>query len=108
MTESPPPHAISPASKMFLEALLADESTSRQYKLEAWLSYHRVLKNALAAELGIHPSMISRIIKGDRAPKKRIEQLVSMGIPKELLPEPSRPPGRPKGSTNKKKLASKE
>ncbi|AGW13421.1 helix-turn-helix domain-containing protein [Megalodesulfovibrio gigas] len=89
-------------SESFLAALLADTTTDRQQKLEAWLSYHRIYKNRLAVDLGVHPSMISRIIKGDRAPKERIQQLVELGIPEQLLPAPSRPPGRPKGSTKRK------
>jgi hypothetical protein len=55
----------------------------------------------LAEKLDVHPSMITRIIQGKRAPKKRITQLISLGIPAELLPEPSGPPGRPKGSRSK-------
>lgn len=100
---NPSPPSNTSGRNGFLAALLADTSTTRQHKLEAWLTYHRIPKNKLAAELNIHPSMISRIIKGDRAPKERIEQLIALGIPEALLPTPSRPPGRPKGSANKKK-----
>jgi len=108
MTDSSTPSPSASFSEQFLAALLADPSTDRQHKLEAWLSYHRILKNRLAIELGVHPSMISRIIKGDRAPKERIQQLVALGIPEPLLPAPSRPPGRPKGSTKRKRLSGTE
>ena len=82
MKDTPPgPTPPSPPVDNLLAALLADPHQDRQHKLEAWLSYHRILKNQLAAELEVHPSMISRIIKGDRAPKERIEQLIKFGIP---------------------------
>lgn len=68
---------------------------TRQAQLKAWLALNEVRHADLARELQVHPSMITRIIKGDRAPAKRIEQLAALGIPKELLPLPSNPPGRP-------------
>ena len=75
---------------------------NRKASLDAWLAYHGISKKTLADELGVHPSMITRIIQGKRAPQKRIRQLISLGVPAELLPEPSGPPGRPKGSGRKK------
>ncbi|WP_232034926.1 helix-turn-helix domain-containing protein [Desulfovibrio ferrophilus] len=55
----------------------------------------------LARLLGVHPSMITRIVKGETAPAKRIQQLAEIGVPEDLLPIPSRPPGRPRGTKNK-------
>lgn len=41
--------------------------------------------------------MITRIIRGERAPGDRIRQLVELGVPEELLPAPNRrSPGRPR------------
>jgi transcriptional regulator with XRE-family HTH domain len=65
-------------------------------ELQAYLAKHRVSKKELAKQLGVHPSMISRIISGERAPAGRLDQLVALGIPRELLPEPNGPPGRPR------------
>ena len=68
----------------------------RQAALNAWLQLHRLSKTGLAARLGVHPSMISRIVSGQRAPARRIRQLVELGVPEDLLPEPtSRGRGRP-------------
>lgn len=74
----------------------------RQARLKAWLAYHGVGNRELAEKLGVHPSMITRIFKGERAPAERIAQLVELGIPKSLLPEPNgRKPGRPKKAATK-------
>ncbi len=67
----------------------------RQAALRAWLAYHGIPMKELARMIGVHPSMMTHIVKGNRSPAKRIEQLVALGIPRHLLPEPSRPPGRP-------------
>jgi transcriptional regulator with XRE-family HTH domain len=70
--------------------------TDRVDELQAYLAKNRVSKKELAKQLGVHPSMISRIISGERAPAKRLEHLIDLGIPRELLPEPNGPPGRPR------------
>ncbi len=68
----------------------------RQAALNAWLQLKGLSKVELAKRLGVHPSMVSRIVSGQRSPAKRIEALVKMGIPAELLPKPSnRGRGRP-------------
>jgi len=68
----------------------------RQARLKAWLAYHNVSNKRLAEVLEVHPSMISRIIRGQRAPARLLQKLREFGIPPELLPLPSRPPGRPR------------
>ncbi|MBG0776662.1 MAG: helix-turn-helix transcriptional regulator [Desulfovibrionaceae bacterium] len=68
----------------------------RKSELQAFLAYHGISKKRLAEEIGVSPSMISRIINGERAPAQRIRQLLQLGIPEELLPQPSGPPGRPR------------
>lgn len=79
-----------------------DAGPGRQRQLQSWLALHGMSKTYLAKSLGVHASMISRIISGERAPKERLRQLMDLGIPQELLPAPSRPPGRPKGSFKKR------
>lgn len=73
---------------------------TRHARLKSWLALHGISQKALADELGITPSMISKIIKGERAPKNRLEQLIRFGIPADLLPEPSGPVGRPQKNKN--------
>jgi|GEM_PF-3404053 transcriptional regulator with XRE-family HTH domain len=69
----------------------------RQAQLKAWLAMHGIKHRELAIKLGVHPSMVSRIICGERAPGKRIRELMALGIPESLLPSPNRrSPGRPR------------
>jgi len=72
------------------------QDTDRAADLRAYLAKNSLSKKELAKKVGVHPSMISRIISGERAPAGRLEQLVALGIPRELLPEPNGPPGRPR------------
>ncbi|MBU1003553.1 MAG: helix-turn-helix domain-containing protein [Proteobacteria bacterium] len=81
--------------------LLEANTPPRQAKLRAWLVLNGFAMGELAKRLGVHPSMITRIVKGESAPARRIEQLAELGVPQELLPVPSRPPGRPPGTKNK-------
>lgn len=65
--------------------------------LRAWLVYNGISNKELAHHLGTHTSFITRLIKGERRPKDKIQRLVEYGIPKDLLPSPSeRGPGRPR------------
>lgn len=68
---------------------------TRYAQLKSWLALNGISQKVLADALGVSPSMVSKIIKGDRAPKLRLEQLIAYGIPAELLPDPSGPVGRP-------------
>jgi hypothetical protein len=77
-----------------------EKNPSRQDRLRSWLALHKIRHGDLALALGVHPSMITRIVNGDRAPARRIGELAKLGIPRELLPEPSRSPGRPPGAKN--------
>ena len=79
---------------------MGENMEDRQARLKAWLAYHNIPNKRLAEELEVHPSMISRIIRGQRAPARLLEKLTAFGIPEELLPLPSRPPGRPRSSGN--------
>lgn len=62
---------------------------SRQARLNAWIAQNGLRKCDLARALGVSPAMISEIISGRSAPRGRIEQLVALGVPEDLLPEPS-------------------
>lgn len=76
---------------------LEQKNAKRQASLKAWLAYHGIGNRQLARQLDVHPSMITRIFKGERRPPRRIRQLIEMGIPANLLPPPNtRRPGRPR------------
>ncbi len=61
---------------------------NRQEKLKIWLLANKISQRWLAEQLGISQQALSMILLGKRRPRKRIEQLVALGVPRELLPEP--------------------
>ncbi|GAB6176899.1 hypothetical protein JCM16814_17900 [Desulfobaculum senezii] len=68
---------------------------TRQARLRAWMIEHGVESRDLARAVGISPQMMSMITTGERAPKDRIERLVELGVPRDLLPPPYK--GRKRG-----------
>lgn len=72
----------------FSESLHPRKPT-RQARLKAWMAKYGIESRALADVAGVSPQMMSMIITGSRAPRERIERLVSAGVPRDLLPEPS-------------------
>jgi len=58
------------------------------------MAYHGVTQVQLAADIGVHQSDISKIIKGVATPAKHLAALVAWGIPASLLPEPGSAPSR--------------
>ncbi|MGE4297344.1 MAG: transcriptional regulator [Desulfovibrionaceae bacterium] len=77
--------------RKILDLSLVDRETA----LRTWLAYHRIEEKRLADELGVHKGIITRIIKGERAPRELIARLIQFGVPPQLLPEPGPGPGRP-------------
>ena len=72
------------------------QAAERFRKIKAWLVMRGLTHRELARLIGVHPSMITRILKGERAPAARIASLVELGVPEHLLPPPNtRGPGRP-------------
>ncbi|WP_051261400.1 hypothetical protein [Desulfovibrio inopinatus] len=67
----------------------------RETALRTWLVYHRIEIKNLATQLNVHSGTIIRVITGERPSRHLITQLISLGIPKHLLPEPGPGPGRP-------------
>ena len=61
----------------------------RETALKTWLAYHRIEKKRLAEELGVHRGTVTRIINGQRSSRDLVERLAALGIPRELLPDPS-------------------
>lgn len=71
---------------------------SRIEALKAWIAGNSIKKADLAKHINVNGAMITKIINSNTAPPKSIDLLENFGIPKYLLPSPSRGPGRPKGS----------
>ena len=65
------------------------QKPTRQARLKAWMAEYGIEARALANIAGVSPQMMSMIICGKRAPRRRIERLVAAGVPGDLLPEPS-------------------
>ena len=79
-------------------AILLDlTKVSRETALKTWLAYHRIEKKRLADELGVHRGTVTKLINGQRSSRDLVERLVTLGIPRELLPDPT-----PRGSEAEK------
>jgi len=61
-------------------------SPTRQARLKAWLLLNSIEQKDLAEKMGISPQLLSMTLAGRRATKERIDQLISFGIPEDLLP----------------------
>lgn len=72
-----------------ISELLHPQKPNRQARLKAWMVTYGLEARALAQAAGVSPQMMSMIIGGRRAPRERIERLVSAGVPRDLLPEPT-------------------
>lgn len=64
------------------------EPEARQLDLQVFCIRRGLKGKDLAAKLGVSPSLISKIFKGDRRSPEVIKGLVELGIPAHLLPEP--------------------
>jgi transcriptional regulator with XRE-family HTH domain len=63
---------------------------SRKVRLKAWLVLHEITAKSLADKLGISQQLLSMTLSGVRPDANRIDMLVQLGIPRELLPTPDR------------------
>lgn len=64
---------------------------SRLEKLDSWLQEREITRTQLARQLGVHSSMVGKIFLGQRRTPALIRELIKLGIPAELLPEPRKP-----------------
>lgn len=78
-----------------MDMVLDLTKVNRETALRAWLAYHGIGEKQLALRIGVSPSAITRIIKGERASRRLIAKLTDEGIPVFLLPAPGPGPGRP-------------
>lgn len=60
----------------------------RERALRAWLVYHDLDMHTIASSMRVAHSTVTRLVKRERASRRRIEQLRGLGIPTELLPKP--------------------
>jgi len=63
---------------------------NRPQALRAFLTYVNINRATLSALLGLDGSGVTRLLRADMAPAHRVDQLRGLGIPDELLPEPTR------------------
>ena len=60
---------------------------TRQARLKSWFLLNNIEQKDLAEKMGISQQLLSMTLAGRRATKERLEQLVSLGIQEDLLPE---------------------
>jgi len=59
---------------------------SRQARLKAWFLLNNIEQKDLAKKMGISQQLLSMTLTGSRATRERIGQLISYGVPEDLLP----------------------
>jgi transcriptional regulator with XRE-family HTH domain len=67
------------------------DQPSRLEQLDNWLQEREITRTQLARRMGVHPSMVGKIFLGQKQTPARIRELIDLGIPAELLPEPQKP-----------------
>lgn len=75
--------------------LILPEPT-RVDKLKGWLYTRRLTYEGIGQTLGLTSASVLKIVNSETARPERVEQLKSLGIPEELLPEPRYIPPGPK------------
>lgn len=71
----------------------------RQAALSLWLEERKITMQALATAMGVSRPFVSVMLQRDTIPLKRHTQLVTLGLPQELLPPPyTGPQGRPRST----------
>ena len=69
----------------------------RQAALTLWLEEQRITLQALSDAMGVSRAFVSVMLRRETIPAKRHKQLVTLGLPEELLPTPfAGPMGRPR------------
>ncbi len=71
------------------QATSALSREERLVRLKIWMLEHGYKSKDLAREIGVSPSMLTRILAGERSPRSRLDSLKRLGVPAELLPPPS-------------------
>lgn len=60
----------------------------RQEQLRAWIFLYGPSFSEIARQIGVTPKSAIALCKAETAPPYRVEQLKSLGLPEDLLPEP--------------------
>ena len=63
-------------------------ATKRQQRLRNWMEQHNITVNQLAKDLGVAVRMARQYISAETIPTMRHTQLVVLGFPLDLLPQP--------------------
>ena len=63
-------------------------SADRQAELRVWLIRNGMTYAEIGRRMGITSSGVLRLVQGERMPTKRHSEMVGMGIPADLLPQP--------------------
>lgn len=77
---------------------LSQPTLTRQECLYLYLRREKVSLAALARAMGISRARVHGLLRAERAPSKRVQQLVALGLPRDLLPVPEdlRPGPKPR------------
>ena len=63
-------------------------ATKRQQRLRNWMEQHNITVKQLAKDLGVAVRMARQYISAETIPTTRHTQLVVLGFPLDLLPQP--------------------
>lgn len=63
-------------------------ATNRQERLRLWMEDHEITVKQLAADIGVAKSMARQYLSAETIPTARHMQLVVLGFPLDLLPQP--------------------
>lgn len=63
-------------------------ATKRQKLLRLWMDDHKITVTQLAKDLGVAVRMARQYISAETIPTMRHTQLVVLGFPQDLLPQP--------------------
>lgn len=58
------------------------------YRILEWLNRKGITQDSIAAELGVHPSLVSCTIRGRKNNRRVLRCLLDRGCPKKLLSLP--------------------
>lgn len=64
----------------------------RQAGLKLWMEERHITNQALADVLGVSRPFVCKMLSRETIPARRHKQMVSLGFPAELLPEPYQEP----------------
>lgn len=83
---------------MYFEGDFTRNDLTRQERLSVWLKRNKLSASKIGQKIGVSAQYSWRILRAERAPVARVEQLRALGIPDSLLPRAEDvPPGNKPG-----------